>query len=273
MFTTAFYKKSADYVLSRINFTPDLGIILGTALGGIADEIEDPIVIPYADIPNFLVSTAPGHAGKLILGTIEGKKVICMSGRFHYYEGYTFEQLAAPVRLFKDTGVSRVILTNAAGGVNPDYRPGDIMILKDHLNLVGASPMRGTNLPEYGPRFFDVTDLYSAELRAAAIGTQPHTDLTLHEGVYMYFVGPHFETAAEIRAARILGADAVGMSTVPEVLTARHAGLPVLAVSLITNMATGVIDQESAHAMVDRTAKAVETRFRAWFRVLLRALP
>lgn len=272
MFTAAFYKESSDYVRSKISFTPELGIILGTALGGVADEIENPIVIPYADIPNFLVSTAPGHAGKLILGTLEGKKVVCMSGRFHYYEGYSFEQLTAPIRLFKDLGVSKVILTNAAGGVNTGYKPGDIMIIKDHINLIGASPTRGKNLPEYGSRFFDVTDLYTSKLRKIALETQSQTDLTLHEGVYMLFVGPHFETASEIRAARILGADAVGMSTVPEALTARHAGLPVLAFSLITNMATGVIDQESAHAVVDETAAAVETRFRAWFRALLREL-
>lgn len=266
------YRKSADYVKQKINGTPEIAIILGTALGELANEIENPVIIDYRDIPNFLVSTAPGHAGKLIYGTLEGKKVICMSGRFHYYEGYSFEQLAAPVRLFKDLGAGTVILTNAAGAVNKDFKPGDVMILTDHINFVGASPTRGPNVDEYGARFFDVNDLYTKRLREIAKAAEAHTSLAIHEGVYMYFVGPHFETAAEIRAARVLGADAVGMSTVPEALTAGHCGMELLAFSLLTNMATGVIDQKSAKDAVSETAARVAAEFRGYFRAVLRAL-
>lgn len=271
-FNYDYYRKSADYVREKINGTPEIAIVLGTALGELANEIEHPVIIDYRDIPNFLVSTAPGHAGKLIYGTLEGKKVICMSGRFHYYEGYSFEQLAAPVRLFKDLGAGTVILTNAAGAVNKDFKPGDVMILTDHINLVGASPTRGPNVDEYGTRFFDVNDLYTKRLREIAKAAEVHTSLAIHEGVYMYFVGPHFETAAEIRAARVLGADAVGMSTVPEALTAGHCGMELLAFSLLTNMATGVIDQESAKDVVSETAARVAAEFRGYFRTVLRAL-
>ncbi len=271
-FSYDFYQKSANYVKERISETPEIAIILGTALGSLASEIENPISIDYKDIPNFLESTAPGHAGKLVYGTLEGKKVICMSGRFHYYEGYSFEQLAAPVRLFKDLGVKMVVMTNAAGAVNRDYRPGDVMILSDHINLAGVSPTRGPNVDEYGARFFDVTDLYTKRLREIAKAAEVRTSLKIHEGVYMYFVGPHFETAAEIRAARVLGADAVGMSTVPEVLTAGHCGLELLAFSLLTNMATGVIEQKSAKDAVNETAARVASEFRSYFRHVLRAL-
>ncbi len=238
----AYYKKSAEYVRTKIDFDPEIGIILGTGLGGLADDIENPKEIPYKEIPNFLVSTAPSHAGKLISGMISGKKVICMSGRFHYYEGYSFEQLTTSVRLFKNLGVKTVIQTNAAGAVNKEYKPGDVMIIKDHINLMGVSPTRGDNIPEFGDRFFDVSKMYTPELRKIALDCAKKSKIKVHEGVYYFFSGPQFETAAEIRAVRILGADAVGMSTVPESLTAAHCGLKLLAFSLITNMATGVLD-------------------------------
>ena len=168
-FDYEFYCKSADYVKSRAPFTPEIAIVLGSALGPLAEQLENPVSIDYADIPNFLVSTAPGHAGKLIFGTLEGKKLVCMSGRFHSYEGYRFEELAAPMRLMKLLGVQAVILTNAAGGVNLSYHIGDVVVLADHIKLNGASPMRGQNIPEFGERFFDVTQMYTPSLRAIAM--------------------------------------------------------------------------------------------------------
>ena len=237
----AFYEKTAEYVKQRAPFVPEIALILGTGLGPLAGQIENPVTLDYREIPNFLVSTAPDHAGKLIFGTLEGKKLVCMSGRFHTYEGYDFEQLSIPVRLFKLLGVKQVIVTNAAGGVNEGYRPGDIMVISDHIKLNGASPMRGKNLPEFGDRFFDVSRMYTPRLRELALRLAKGTKLRVHEGVYFFMPGPQFETPAEIRAFRALGADAVGMSTVPEVIAASHAGMKVLGFSLITNMAAGIL--------------------------------
>lgn len=268
-----YYMASADYVRDRIDFEPEVAIILGSALGGLAGEIENPVEIAYADIPNFLVSTVESHAGKLIAGTLSGRRVVCMSGRFHYYEGYSFEQLAAPVRLFKSLGVKATIATNAAGAVNTAYRPGDIMVIKDHINLVGASPMRGPNVDEYGPRFFDVSGLYTTSLRQLALECAKGSGLTVHEGVYQLFVGPHFETPAEIRAARILGADAVGMSTVTEALTAAHCGMPLLGLSVITNMAAGVLEQPLGTAEVMATAGRIASLFQKYVKAIISGLP
>lgn len=260
-YTYEFFKASADYVKSIVPYTPEYALVLGSCLGPFADTIEDPIVIDYKDIPNFLVSTVASHAGKLIFGTVAGKKVVCMSGRFHTYEGYDFEQLVIPVRLFKLLGVKATILTNAAGAVNVDYHPGDIMIVSDHIKLSGHSPLRGRNVEEFGPRFFDVSRMYTPELRAHALKCAEGTDLTVHEGVYYFFTGPQFETPAEIRAVRILGADAVGMSTVTEALTAAHCGMPLLCLSVMTNMAAGVLDQPLTTEEVDETGKMIAERF------------
>ena len=265
-YTYEYFKASADYVKSIVPYTPELAIVLGSCLGPFADTIEDPIVIDYKDIPNFLVSTVASHAGKLIFGTVAGKKVVCMSGRFHTYEGYDFEQLVIPVRLFKLLGVKATILTNAAGAVNVSYRPGDIMIVSDHIKLAGNSPLRGKNVDEFGPRFFDVSRMYTPELRAHALKCAEGSDLTVHEGVYYFFTGPQFETPAEIRAVRILGADAVGMSTVTEALTAAHCGMPLLCLSVMTNMAAGVLDRPLTDGEVDETAKTISTRFAAYVR-------
>ncbi len=265
----AYYQKSADYLMKRTGFQPDIAIILGSCLGPLADEIENPIVVDYADIPNFLLSTVESHAGKLIFGTLSGQKVVCMSGRFHYYEGYDFEQLTIPIRVFKLLGVKQTILTNAAGAVNEAYRPGDIMIIKDHIKLTGASPMRGPNIKEFGPRFFDISDMYTKALRAIAKESAKAVGLDVKEGVYYFFTGPQFETPAEIRAVRILGADAVGMSTVTEALTAAHCGMPLLALSLMTNMAAGVLDQPITDEEVGETADKVATVFKAYLRDIL----
>lgn len=265
----AYFQKSADYVKALLPETPDVAIVLGSCLGPLADEVENKIVIDYADIPNFLLSTVASHAGKLIYGKLNGVKVICMSGRFHYYEGYDFEQLTAPIRLFKLLGVRATILTNAAGGINENYAPGDLMILKDHINLVGASPMRGKNVPEFGDRFFDVGDMYSKHLREIAKSLIHKTTLKVHEGNYYYATGPHFESPAEIRAMRILGGDAVGMSTITEALTAAHCKMPLLAISLITNMAAGVLNQPITVEEVDETAAKASKLFREYLKKII----
>lgn len=256
-----YFKKSADYVRSLINDEPEIAIVLGSGLGDFASRIEDPIEIKYEDIPNFLVSTVESHAGKLIFGKAGGKKIICMSGRFHFYEGYDYEQLVIPIRLFKLLGVKATILTNAAGAVNTDYKVGDIMIVSDHIKLNGASPLRGKNVDFFGPRFFDVTDMYTKKLRELALNCAENSGLTFREGVYMFFTGPQFETPAEIRAARILGADAVGMSTVTEALTAAHCSIPLLAFSVMTNMAAGVLDQKLSDEEVGIAAAKISERF------------
>ena len=264
-----YFQKSADYVRSKIDFTPEIGIILGTGCGPLAEEVENPVVIPYGDIPNFLVSTNPDHAGKLILGTLAGKKVVCMSGRFHYYEGYDFEQLTGPIRLFKLLGVQKTIVTNAAGAVNTSYAPGDVVILKDHINLMGVAPTRGHNVKEFGPRFFDVSDIYAKALRDIAHECAERTSLNVHEGVYFFMCGPQFETAAEIRAIRVMGGDCVGMSTVPEALTAAQCGMPLLGISLMTNMATGVTTEKLGGAEVNETAASVEVPFKEYIKDII----
>ena len=260
-YTYEFFEKSAQYVREKLDFQPEIGIILGSSLGPFAAQVENPVVIPYENIPNFLRSTVATHAGKLICGTVSGKKVVCMSGRFHSYEGYDFPHLTAPIRLFKLLGCRAVILTNAAGGVNLSFKPGDIMIINDQIMLPGCSPMRGPNIPEFGPRFFDVQKMYSPELRAIAKECAQGSGLTFHEGCYFFMQGPQFETAAEIRAIRALGGDAVGMSTVTEALTAAHCGLPLLGISVITNLAAGMTGAAVTGEEVNETGAAVAGRF------------
>ena len=263
------FKKSADSILEKIDYSPEIAIILGSGLGPLAREIENPVEIDYGDIPNFLISTVEDHAGKLILGTLEGRKVVCMSGRFHYYEGYDFEQLVVPIRVFKLLGARATILTNAAGAINTSFSPGEAMIITDHIKLMGASPLRGPNIPEFGPRFFSVNDMYSRELIDIAREASEHTELTVHEGVYFYCGGPQYETPAEIRAMRILGADAVGMSTATEAVTAAHCGMPLLAVSLLTNMAAGVVDNPPSSEEVLETAALASKKLIGYLKEIL----
>ena len=271
-YTVDFFQKGADYVMSIIKDKPEIAIILGSGLGDFVSKIKNPIEIKYDDIPNFLVSTVASHAGKLIYGEVGGKKVICMAGRFHSYEGYDFEQLVIPVRLFKLLGVKATILTNAAGAVNKSYNVGDIMIVSDHIKLNGASPLRGKNLDFFGPRFFDVTDMYTKKLRKIALKCAEGSGLIFREGVYMFFPGPQFETPAEIRAARLLGADAVGMSTVTEALTAAHCSMPLLAFSVMTNMAAGVLDCKLSAEEVGIAAAKIADRFGAYIEKVIAAI-
>ncbi|NLY21574.1 MAG: purine-nucleoside phosphorylase [Tissierellia bacterium] len=258
-----FFKESADYILNKIDYKPELAIVLGSALGSLADDIENKIEIDYKDIPNYLESTIEGHAGKLILGDYCGKKVVCMSGRFHYYEGYDFEELVIPIRVFKLLGVETVILTNAAGGVNLDFQIGDLMLITDHIKLMGASPMRGPNMPEFGDRFFDVTNMYTKSLQEIARNSAKELGIKLQEGVYYFYQGPNYETPSEIKAVRTLGGDAVGMSTVTEALTAAHCNMKVLGISLITNMAAGIMKEKISHEEVGKIGAEASEKFKA----------
>ena len=267
-----FYEAGADYVRTRMPFAPQIAVILGSSLGPFAERLQNTVEIDYHEVPNFLVSTAPDHAGKLIFGELGGKKLVCLSGRFHSYEGYDFAQLTQPVRLLKLLGVRALIVTNAAGGVNLAYHRGDFMLIADHIKLNGSSPMRGRNVDEFGPRFFDVTRMYTPELRELAKSCAAKLGFSVHEGVYFFMPGPQFETPAEVRAARVLGADAVGMSTVPETIVARHSGMDVLGLSCITNMAAGILDQPLTEEEVLIAAEAGKAQFSALIRGCLRRL-
>lgn len=254
-------KKSARYIESKLNCEPQIAIVLGSGLGPLVNDITDKIEIDYKDIPGFPVSTVEGHAGKLVCGEISGKKVIAMQGRFHYYEGYDVSQVVIPIRVFKLLGINRLLVTNAAGGINKSFNPGDLMIIKDHISFFAPSPLRGKNFDEFGLRFPDMTEAYSKNLRELLKKASEEVGVKMQEGVYAFTKGPMYETPSEIRALSILGADAVGMSTVPEVITARHAGMEVMGISCITNMAAGILDQPLHHEEVMQTAKQAEKNF------------
>ena len=264
------YQESAEIIKSRLgSFVPEVLIILGSGLGFMADEVEEPIYIPYKEIPHFRVSTAPGHAGRFVCGRLCGKNVAVMQGRLHCYEGYTMEEVTYPVRVMRLVGADKVIVTNAAGCVNAEWTRGDIMLIKDHIRLFTFGPLNGPNIPEFGPRFNDMTDVYTAEYRDMAKEEAGRLGITLREGVYMYFPGPSFETPAEIRAARALGADAVGMSTVPEMTVAAHAGMKSVGLALMTNMAAGVTGEKLSEGAVTSTAVASAKHFSALLRAVL----
>ena len=258
------YQQSAEYLQQRLGaFRPQVLLILGTGLGELAERVEQPICVNYADIPHFRRSTAPGHAGRFVFGRLSGKNVAVMQGRMHFYEGYSPEELVYGVRVARLLGAEAMIVTNAAGAVNTSFRPGDLMLITDHLLLYPCSPLRGENLPQFGERFPDMSKVYTPALQDAARRAAARLGIGLQEGVYMYFPGPQFETPAEIRAARVLGADAAGMSTVPEAIAARHCGMQVLGFTLATNMAAGILDQPLTEAEVFETAARAHEAFRA----------
>jgi len=230
-------KKAADFIKSKSTETPEVCIVLGSGLHGIAEIVENPIRIPYKEIPEFPVSTAPGHKGELIFGKISGKYVALMNGRFHYYEGYHMRDVTFGVRVMQELGIKYLFLTNAAGGLNPDFEVGRPMIISDHINMMGNNPLIGPNVEEWGPRFPDMSNAYDKELRAIAKKVAEELNIPVYEGVYVAVAGPNFETPAELRMLRWMGADAVGMSTVPEVIAAAHRGTKVLAISAITDRA------------------------------------
>lgn len=237
------------------DFKPETIVVLGSGLAGFADRVEAKTIIPYGDIPGFGVSTAPAHNGRLILGTVEGKNVACMDGRLHLYEGHSPTDLVFPLRVLRKLGADKIFLTNATGGINTSFKVGDIMLVEDHINFQGRNPLMGQNDDELGVRFPDMTYAYNPELRKIAEECAKKLEIDLKKGVYLACTGPSYETPAEIRAFRILGADAVGMSTVPEVIAAVHCGLKVLTISLITNMAAGITGNKLTHEEVTETGK------------------
>ncbi len=254
---------------------PVVGIILGTGLGDLAAEIEQAVAIPYSEIPHFARSTVQGHAGRLLIGTLEGVPIVAMQGRFHLYEGYEVPVITFPVRVMHLLGANTLFVSNAAGGVNPAYRPGDFMVIRDHIafaGLAGANPLVGPNDERFGPRFPALAHAYDAVLRTLSHTVAAQVGATLHEGIYAMVAGPSFETQAELRFLRIVGTDAVGMSTVPEVVVARHMGMRVLGISLITNMATGEESEEVNHEGVLATSDAARPRFAALVKGILHEL-
>ena len=254
---------TANWLKERIERIPETAIVLGSGLGALASMIEDKLEIPYAQIPGFPQTTVPGHAGTLLFGRLGGVPVVCMKGRFHHYEGFDMGTVVFPVRVFFRLGVRNLFLTNAAGGVNLSFQPGDLMAVTDHIGLWADSRLRGPNEDELGPRFPDASRIYDPQWVKLAAEVASRNGFELRQGVYAYCRGPAFETPAEIRALRTLGADAVGMSTVPEAIAARHMGMRVIAVSCITNMAAGILDQPLTHEEVMETGKMVEQRFSA----------
>jgi purine-nucleoside phosphorylase len=264
-------QNAAQFLKSKIQNTPKIGLILGSGLGVLADEIADAVKIPYEEIPDFPISTVEGHAGKLVFGYLNGSPVVAMQGRFHYYEGYHFDQVTFPVRVMKELGVDTLIVTNAAGGINESFSPGDLMIITDHINNMGGNPLIGRNDARLGgARFPDMSEAYSKELRNTAKEIASRLSIDVKEGVYVGNTGPSYETPAEIRMLRVLGGDAVGMSTVPEVIVARHSGLSVLGISCISNMAAGILDQPLTHDEVMETTEKVKANFLLYVKELVK---
>ena len=262
-------KNTASFIRNRVNFEPEVGIILGTGLGGLVESIDIRATLDYAEIPDFPVSTVEGHAGRFIFGMLGGRRVVAMQGRFHYYEGYTPQQVVFPVRVMKFLGVGRLFVSNASGGVNPSFRTGDLMVITDHINLI-PHPLIGPNDPELGPRFPDMSEPYDAGLIALAAEVACREGIQLQYGCYIGVTGPTFETRKEYRFYRTAGADTVGMSTTPEVIAANHAGLPVFAVSIITNM--GLDGMKSTHEEVQREGAKAEAKMTRLFVGMLEAL-
>ncbi|WP_129598380.1 purine-nucleoside phosphorylase [Anaerophilus nitritogenes] len=254
-------QESAKYILNTTKVHPEIGLILGSGLGSLADQIEEKEIYPYSEIPHFPVSTVEGHAGQLVIGTLEGKRVIAMQGRFHFYEGYKMEEVTFPVRVMKLLGVNTLIVTNAAGAVNTSYEPGDLMLISDHLNLSGDHPLIGKNLKEFGTRFPDMSNAYDKDLRERVKEIARSLNISIKEGIYACMSGPTYETPAEVKMVRILGADAVGMSTVPEVIIAIHSGIKVIGISCMTNMAAGILNEPLDHNEVMETSQRVREKF------------
>jgi purine-nucleoside phosphorylase len=270
-------EEAAAAIGQATSLRPRVAVILGSGLSPLAEEVSSTAVLPYGQIPHFPVSTIPGHAGRLVIGHLVERPLLVMQGRFHYYEGYSMQQVTLPIRAFRALGVDTVILTNAAGGINRNYRTGDLMLIVDHLNLVGmggANPLRGPNDPGLGPRFLDMSKTYDRALRALAEQVAAKANLPLHRGVYAGLAGPTFETPADVRLLRLLGADAVGMSTVPEAIVARHGGMRVLGISGISNVAIDQVDApgEASHEEVLEAGALLVPRMTALIKGVLAAM-
>lgn len=263
---------TSDYILKKSKYSPEVGLILGSGLGSLVDLIEKAEVFPYEELPNFPVSTVEGHAGRLVIGTMYGKTVVAMEGRFHYYEGYTMEEVTFPIRVMKLLGVKTIIVTNAAGAVNTSFKSGDLMVIEDHINLSGTNPLIGKNLDEFGTRFPDMSNAYDKDLRKLVQNIATSLKLDIKQGIYAMMTGPTYETPAEIRMVRAIGADAVGMSTVPEVIVANHCNIKVIGISCLTNMAAGILNEPLTHSEVMETSARVKNDFMSLMSSLIEAL-
>lgn len=254
-------EESVLAIKQRTGLKPEIGLVLGSGLGKFADTLEEAVVIPYGEIPNFPRTTSPSHKGQLIIGKLGGRVVFCMQGRFHYYEGYPMTEVTYPIRVMQAMGIPTVILTNAAGGLDPAFIPGDLMVIDNHINYMGANPLIGANEDHLGPRFVDMSQAYAPELIRLAHEVAAELGQSLRQGVYVGYSGPSFETAAEIRLFQLFGGSAVGMSTVPEVIVANHGGQKVLAISCITNLGTGILDVPLSGEEVIEVANVAAERF------------
>jgi len=261
--------RAAKYILSRTKLRPKIALVLGSGLGAFADDLDGAVRIPYERIPGFPHSTAVGHAGRLVIGKVSNIAIAAMQGRVHSYEGYSAKQVVFPIRVFGRMGIRSAILTNAAGGINLEFKQGALIAIRDHINLQGSNPLIGPNDEGLGPRFPDMTQAYWKPYREAALAEAKRLGIEVHEGVYAALSGPSYETPAEIRYLRTIGADLVGMSTVPEVIVARHMGIRVLGISCVTNMAAGILDQPINHAEVMETGERVKAQFVALLRAII----
>jgi purine-nucleoside phosphorylase len=266
-------ENAAQAIRARTATNAKIAIVLGSGLGGFADEFQDSVSLPYREIPGFVSSTAEGHVGSLVIGKVGDVPVMAMQGRVHYYEGYTLEEVTFPIRTFKLLGINTLILTNAAGGVDAQLTQGALMVISDHLNLMGVNPLRGRNDERFGPRFPDLTEVYSRDLQELASEEARALDITVRRGIYAALAGPTYETPAEIHMLRAFGADAVGMSTVPEAIVARHMGINVLGISCITNMAAGMSEHPINHAEVMETGQKVREKFTELLRRVIAKVP
>jgi purine-nucleoside phosphorylase len=266
-------QESVAAIRKRYSGKPVVGLVLGSGLGAYADTFKNRTAIPFDELPNFPKSTVLGHAGKLILGEAEGVSVAALQGRVHYYEGYSMNDVVFPVRVLRGLGIRQLVVTNAAGGVNFNFRPGDLMLITDHINLMGTNPLIGNNLDELGVRFPDMSEAYDSTMREVALRAAGRQGIALRQGVYIGFSGPSYETPAEIRMCRVLGADAAGMSTVPEVIAAGHMGIRILGISCITNMAAGILPRKLTHQEVMETTERVKEQFISLLRATIPELP
>ncbi|WP_428224692.1 purine-nucleoside phosphorylase [Flavobacterium sp.] len=263
-------QQTVDFITEKTNFTPEYGVILGTGLGSFTDEMTIDYILPYSEIPNFPISTVQGHKGALVFGTIGDKKIVAMQGRFHYYEGYTMQEVTFPVRVMKQIGIEKLVVSNASGGVNPNFQVGTIMLIKDHVNMMPEHPLRGKNDERFGPRFVNMSEPYSVKMIAKAKEIAQELDIVVQEGVYLALQGPTFETLAEYRMVKAIGCDCVGMSTVPEVIVARHMDMEVFGLSVITDMGDAENIEAVSHQEVLEASKKAEPHVRLLIKELIK---
>lgn len=268
----SYVQEALEVLQEKVTITPDIGLILGSGLGVMAEQLDDAETIPYTELPHFPEPTVAGHAGQFVFGHLNGVPVVAMQGRYHYYEGYTLTQVTFPIRVLHELGINQLVITNAAGGVNTGFDPGDLMLMTDHINWMNDNPLIGPNDEKLGARFPELAEAYDEDLQQLAKAASASAGIDLREGVYIAVTGPSYETPAEVKMIRKLGGDAVGMSTVPEVIVAKHAGMKVLGLSCISNMAAGILDQPLSHSEVIETTERVKADFQALIKAIVKRM-